>query len=115
MNTEILERALTPILESYMNIDFDFENKSLLIHNIETKERVAILKNMKIIIHSKDHNPPHFHVISNDKTIDAKFTIDTCELLSGTIKAKDIKKIEAFHKHPKTAIIMKIIWDKRKQ
>ena len=114
MKTEIFEIILEPILESFMNIDFDFENKSLLIHNIETKERVATIRKMKILIYSNDHNPPHFHVISNDNTINAKFTIDTCELLSGKIDYKDIKRIKAFHKHPKTVIVMEKIWSKRK-
>ena len=38
MNTDIFEKILTPVLEGYMNIDFDLANKSFSIHNIQTKE-----------------------------------------------------------------------------
>ncbi len=113
MKTEIFETILTPVLESFMNVDFDFENKSLQIHNIETKERVDTVRNMKILIYPNDHNPPHFHVIAKDGSVNAKFTIDTCELISGTISSKDIKRIQAFHKHPKTVIVLERFWNKR--
>jgi hypothetical protein len=113
MKTDIFEKILTPVLDNYMNIDFDFPNKSLDIHNIQTKERVKTIRNMKIIIYSNDHNPPHFHVISNDNSVNAKFTLDTCQLLSGDIETKDIKRIEAFHKDPKTIIVLTKIWDKK--
>jgi hypothetical protein len=113
MKTEIFETILTPVLESFMNIDFNFENKSLQIHNLETKERVDTVRNMKILIYPNDHNPPHFHVIAKDGSVNAKFTIDTCELISGTINSKDIKRIQAFHKHPKTVIVLERFWNKR--
>jgi len=113
MKTDIFEKILTPVLEDYMNIDFDFKNKSLGIHNIQTKERVGTIRNMKILIYSNDHNPPHFHVISNDNSVNAKFTIDSCQLLSGNIENKDIKRIEAFHKDPKTIIVLTKIWTRR--
>ena len=113
MNTELYEKILTPILANFMNISCDFENKSLLIHNIERKERVATIRNMKIIIYTNDHNPPHFHVISNDNSVNAKFTIDTCQLINGNISNIDIKRIQEFHKHPKTTIILENIWNKR--
>lgn len=113
MKTDIFNRILVPILNQFMNIDFDFENKSLSIHNIDTKERIDTIHNMQIVIYSNDHNPPHFHVFSNDKKIDAKFTIERCELLSGTISRKETKRIEAFYNHPKTKLVMERIWEKR--
>lgn len=113
MKTEIFEKILEPVLDNFMNVDFDFENKSLLIDNVDIKERIATIRKMKIVIYSNDHNPPHFHVISSDNSVNAKFTIDTCELISGTISSKDIKRIQAFHRHPKTVIVLERIWNKR--
>lgn len=78
------------------------------------KERIATIKNMQIIIYSNDHDPPHFHVKSKDKSINAKFTIENCEYISGSISSKDIKRIKLFHSDIKTQIVMKKIWDKKK-
>lgn len=42
------------------------------------KELVGRIRNLKIEIYSNDHNPPHFHVKSPDKSIDATFRLDNC-------------------------------------
>jgi hypothetical protein len=105
----IEEKILTPILEYYINAPYED-----VVKNIIDKERVATVKNMQIIIYSNDHNPPHFHVISKDKSIDAKFTIADCSYMSGEIGTKDVKRIQAFHADMKTQLVMKMIWDKKK-
>ena len=66
---------------------------------IITKAFVASVKDLRFILHPKDHNPPHFHVISKQRNIDAKFSIDPIEYLSdkgGSISYDDIKKIKNF-------------------
>lgn len=105
---EILEKILTPVLEYYMTAPYEYAVKNLI-----GKERVATIKNMQIVIYSNDHNPPHFHVFSKDKSINAKFTIENCTLLSGEISTKDIKRVQAFHADMKTQVIIKKLWDKK--
>ena len=104
----IEERILAPILEYYMTAPYDD-----VVKNLIGKERVVTVNNMQIIIYSKDHNPPHFHVISKDKSVDAKFTISNCTYLSGKIGTKDLKRIKAFHGDIKTQVVMKMIWNKK--
>jgi hypothetical protein len=113
MNLEFYEKVLTPILEEYININFDFIEKSLIDPSFVQKELVEKVRNMKIIIYSNDHEPPHFHVLSNDHTINAKFSILTCELISGNITSKDQKRVQAFFNSVKTQLIMKKIWEKK--
>lgn len=105
----IEEKILTPILEHYFNVA-SIKN---LEKGIIIKERIETIRNMQIIIYSNDHNPPHFHVISKDKKIDAKFKIENCEFLSGQIESKDLKRLKAFFNDMKTKIVMKMVWDKR--
>jgi hypothetical protein len=107
----IFEKILTPILEYYMSAPIDDLQKRLIV----PKERIATIRNMHIIIYSNDHNPPHFHVKSKDKSINAKFTIDGCRFISGTISSKEVKRIKLFHSDIKTQIIMKKIWSKKNE
>ncbi|MEM0541237.1 DUF4160 domain-containing protein [Flavobacterium sp. j3] len=97
------EIILTPILNNY------FSNNLGLVE----KERIATLGNMQIIIYSNDHNPPHFHVKSKDLTIDAKFKIENCEYISGTIASKEIKIVEKFYNDVKVKMLMNQIWSKK--
>ncbi len=105
----IEEKILLPILDEYYNT----EDLSDLIRGFIKKERVGFVGNIEIWIYSIDHEPPHFHVKTKDNSIDAKFLIKDGTFLSGDIKPKDIKKIDAFFNDMKTQIVMKKIWDKR--
>lgn len=107
----IEEKILLPILEYFINIP-DIENH---VKDSRIKERVATIRNMKIVIYSNDHEPPHFHVLSNDKSINAKFNLRNCSLISGEITSKDIKRIEAFHNDIKTQMVLEMIWNKKKR
>ena len=78
------------------------------------KELVGRIRNMKIEIYSNDHNPPHFHVKSNDGSIDATFKLENCEILNGNIDGKDKKRIEAFFNDSYTQEQMKKMWNKSK-
>jgi len=62
------------------------------------KALVVSMGELKIYVYT-DHNPAHFHVISKQRGIDARFDIQTLELISvksGSIKSSDVKKIQAF-------------------
>lgn len=63
------------------------------------KRFVAATGDLRIEVYPKDHEPSHFHVISKQRGINARFDIHTLELVSmkeGRIKKDDIKKIQDF-------------------
>lgn len=65
----------------------------------KVKHLIARSKDLEFHIYPKDHYPPHFHVISKQRGIDARFHIETLELVSmknGGIKNSDAKKVRIF-------------------
>jgi len=104
------QERLNNYLEKYINQTI--VNDSFGVYYI--KELVSKIRNMKIEIYSNDHNPPHFHIKSNDQSINATFTLDGCKLIKGNIKSDDIKRIQAFYKDSKTQILMNEMWMKSK-
>lgn len=63
------------------------------------KRFIATTGDLRIELHPKDHPPAHFHVISKQRNIDARFDISTLEFGSmkkGKISNGDIKKIQSF-------------------
>ena len=110
---DILEKILTENLQVYMTYDEEIIDELLLEPNLARKERVDKIEGLEIIIYSRDHHPPHFHVKTKDKTIDAKFLIETGEYVSGQIDSKNLKRIKAFYLSPKTKIVLQKVWQKR--
>lgn len=115
MKSDIMEKILTNVLAYYLGLDDVSLEKHLKEANLATKERVKVLHDLEVVIYSNDHNPPHFHVKSKDMKIDAKFSIEKCELLSGEISSKNQKKVIAFYQSPKGQLVMEKIWNKRIQ
>ena len=111
----ILENILKDLLQSYMELSESDIDLLLKEPDRNLKERIATIKDLRVIIYSNDHNPPHFHVISKDYKINAKFLIENCELISGEMKSKDLKRIKAFYKSPKTKMVMEMIWNKKNE
>ncbi len=63
------------------------------------KGLVDSINDLQINVWPDDHNPPHFHVKSTQRNINATFFLDTLELRTdsvNTITNKDVKKIQAF-------------------
>lgn len=48
-------------------------------------------------INSKDHAPPHFHVVMNDAR-EAWVTINTIEIIHGKVAAREIAEVLAWAK-----------------
>jgi hypothetical protein len=115
MKMDIMERILTDLLTYFLGLDDISLEKHLKEYNFATKERVETINDLQVIIYSNDHNPPHFHVKSKDLKIDAKFSIEKCELLSGEINSKNMKKIFAFYQSSKGKLVLEKIWNKRIQ
>ena len=83
------ERSLLLLLGSGCRIWTTEDGAKVLI---ETRVRVDQLQNLKIYIYSKEHAPPHFHVVTAD--IDATFSIADGSLLKGSVSKKDQELIE---------------------
>lgn len=92
MAKDIIIKALTDVLQIYFNYDEAIIDELLLEPNLVKKERVAKIDDLEIIIYTNDHNPPHFHVKTKEKSIDAKFSIEKGEYLSGEIDFKESEK-----------------------
>ena len=115
MAKDIILKALTNVLQIYFGYDDTVIDELLLEPTLVKKERVAKIDDLEVIIYTNDHNPPHFHVKTKEKDIDAKFSIETGEYLSGQIDSKNLKRIKAFYLSPKTKILLEVIWSKRFQ
>lgn len=113
MERNILELVLKDLLLYYLGLDDESLEMHLKEVNTATKERIKTIDDLQVIIYSNDHNPPHFHVKTKDLKIDAKFKIEDCELISGEISSKDLKKIKAFYLSPKGKIVLEAIWKKK--
>lgn len=104
----MFDKILTETLEYYMTAPLE-----MIMLNIRIKERIGTIRDMQIIIHSDDHNPPHFHVKSKDNRVNAKFLLRDGSLIEGRIDSKDLKRIKAFYCDVKIQKIMEMIWNKR--
>lgn len=113
MTKDILQKILEDLLEIYLGYDDETINKLLETPDLIIKQRVQKINNLEVWIYSNDHNPPHFHVKTNDLKIDAKFSIESGELIGGDISTKDRKKIMAFYNSVKGKAVMQMIWDRR--
>ncbi|HUC82357.1 MAG TPA: DUF4160 domain-containing protein [Flavisolibacter sp.] len=113
MKQDIMKKVLESLLNYYLGLDEISLEKHVKEANAAAKERVATIDDLQVFIYSNDHNPPHFHVKTKSLDIDAKFRIEDCELLSGTIGSKHLKKIKAFYLSPKGQIVLNAIWNKR--
>jgi len=75
------------------------------------KRFIAATGDLKIEVYPKDHKPKHFHVISKQRKINARFDIDTLAHINnkqGSISFGDIKKIQNFFKtHPRQLEFLK--------
>lgn len=60
-----------------------FENKEIMVKGFMPSN---IKKSLRIYIHSCDHNPVHFHVESEQRKFDQKFSVGNIENIS---KIKD--------------------------
>jgi hypothetical protein len=103
-----VEEQLQLYLEKYINQTIVDNERGVYF----VKELVCKIKNMKIEIYPKEHVPPHFHVKSKDRSINAYFSIDDCMFIKGRISNNNLKRIEAFFDDPKTKALLIKFWDK---
>lgn len=51
---------------------------------------------IKVLIYTKDHEPAHFHIICNNPSLDCKFKIENCDLISGDMPSKYYTKLKTW-------------------
>ncbi len=91
----IQKRTLEELLEDWLDSTAILPDGRVY----KVKGYVDRVRDLKIYVYAGDHNPPHFHVKSTQRDIDAKFHLHTRELYkdkTGKITTKDIKKVTAF-------------------
>jgi hypothetical protein len=101
-------------LESYLDSRVvDLDGSILLV-----KGRLDTVRDLEIVLYPKDHLPPHFHVISRQRGIDARLSIETLDVLSekyGKIKSDDVKKVQGFYRdYPERYEVLKREYDRLK-
>jgi hypothetical protein len=109
----ILEKSLAKEIDYFLSMsDADVKKH---IADSRIKQRVSKIGEYEVHIYSRDHNPPHFHVVSKDGSLNAKFRIDDGSLLSqyGDLRSGVLKRINLWYNDVKTQTVLKTIWNKR--
>jgi len=63
------------------------------VYNI--KALIARVGDLRIHVY-RDHDPPHFHVVSVQRRINAKFSLETLEPMTALIATRDAKRVKHF-------------------
>ena len=72
--------------------------KTTRIRGVNGVKKKAVHRVNDLVVHVyRDHNPPHFHVISKRKRMNAKLTLRNLELIGGTISMSDLRKIKTLY------------------
>ena len=85
------------LLETHLNSTQVLPNGTVY----KIKRFIAKTGDLKIEVYPNDHYPPHFHIISKQRGINARFDIETLKYINtkqGKITPKDTKKIQNFFK-----------------
>src|ERR1041385_35815 len=77
---------------------------------LQGRALVEKINGLKIHIYPDEHVPPHFHVLSRDKDIDATFSIEECTLLQGSVDRKTRELIVHWHQAARPKVIE--FWNK---
>lgn len=91
MNLQEIEESL----EMWIDTTRIWENGSVY----KIKALIATVNDLRITIRPMDHFPPHFHVTSRQRGINASFSLHDLEPLrikGEEIREDDIKKIKSF-------------------
>ena len=99
-NTAIPDLNVADLLE--IHLDSTQVSPDGTVYKI--KRYIASSGDLQFHVYPKDHRPAHFHVISIQRKIDARFDVSTLQLINmkeGSIANADIKKIQSFFRiHP---------------
>ena len=104
--------SITELLALYL--DYTRVNDAGQVYEI--RQYVSKTDGLEIHVYPKDHqHQEHYHVISKQRSINARFNTKTHQLIStksGRISQKNIKKIQAFFQDPNNAKLLAEIVNK---
>jgi len=109
----IFEKILSSEIGYFMSMTDEQLEKHIADSRI--KERVENFGAYAVYIYSRDHNPPHFHVVAKDGSLNARFRIEDGTLMSheGDLRSGILKRIKVWYYDIKTQVVLKKIWNKR--
>jgi hypothetical protein len=70
---------------------------------LETRHLVERVHGLQIHVYSRDHAPPHFHVLGGD--IDAAFLVESGDYLKGRIDRRSLSFVEWWYKRSRPIIV----------
>lgn len=65
------------------------------------KFKIVQLRDLEVHVHS-DHPPPHFHILSTQRNMNARVLVETLELHNmahGDIKPRDLRKVQSYFRN----------------
>ena len=68
---------------------------------------MTALRHLRIVIHTREHGPPHFHVIAAD--IDATYSIADGSQLYGAISSKDDRLVQYWYASARPLLVK--VWN----
>lgn len=94
------ESNLAELLETHLDSTQIWTDGSVY----KIKRFIAPAGDLEIHVYPKDHLPAHFHVLSKQRDINARFNLENLDLINlktGKIRESDVKKIKNFFElHP---------------
>jgi hypothetical protein len=72
---------------------------------LETRARVDTVRGLRIEIRTREHGPPHFHVMASDTN--ASFAIKDCRLLTGQVSGRNQQLIEYWYASARPLLVEK--------
>ena len=94
------ESNLAELLETHLDSTQIWTDGSVY----KIKRFIASAGDLEIHVYPKDHLPAHFHVLSKQRDINARFNLENLDLINlktGKIRESDVKKIKNFFElHP---------------
>lgn len=113
-NADVLPKKLN--LSDLLELHLDSTQVSIDGSVYKVKRFIASSGDLKIEVFPKDHTPEHFHVTSKQRGIDARFDMNTLDIISmkrGSIAEKDIRKIKVFFEtHPDELVKLREEYDR---
>ena len=99
-----LEGVLTEFLDAELSLDGSW-------HLTSGRALVDRVGRLTLQIFPQDHAPAHFHVVFG-REVSAKFRLDNCDFISGTINNRDRKKVNCWFESLGACEKLDEIWEK---
>ena len=105
---EEIARHLESVLTEFLDAELLPDGSWQLTSGRALVDRVGRLT---IQIFPQDHAPAHFHVVFGHE-VSAKFRLDNCDFISGTINNRDLKKVRCWYESLGASQKLDEVWRK---